>query len=128
MFSICASVRLPGTTTSGIDRRPTSLPVRKAIRLKHSSSGAAAPDDQQVDRGIGLDPRQNFLADVAFAKDQLGGRPDEFADLRRSRLEEDFRLDAPLFLSGAEVLAGSAYDNIVEFVQLAERHGYAEIA
>ncbi len=33
-----------------------------------------------------------------------------------------------LFLSGAEVLAGNAYDNIVEFVQLAERHGYAEIA
>ncbi len=60
--------------------------------------------------------------------------PDDVAERMRAALVEAFEdvdLTAAreaIFLSGAEVLADDAYDNIVEFVHLAERHGYAEIA
>ncbi len=60
--------------------------------------------------------------------------PDDTAERMRVALVEAFEdpelagSREALFLSGAEVLAGDAYDNIVEFVQLAERHGYGEIA
>ena len=60
--------------------------------------------------------------------------PDDVAERMRAALVEAFEdvdltsAREAIFLSGAEVLADDAYDNIVEFVHLAERHGYAEIA
>jgi ABC-type phosphate/phosphonate transport system substrate-binding protein len=60
--------------------------------------------------------------------------PDDTVERMRAALIEAFAdvdlasAREAIFLSGAEVLASDAYDNIVEFVQIAESHGYAEIA
>jgi len=60
--------------------------------------------------------------------------PDDTVERMRAALVEafeDVNLAAAreaIFLSGAEVLTDDAYDSIVEFVQIAQSHGYTEIA
>ena len=60
--------------------------------------------------------------------------PDDTVERMRAALVEAFEdvdlaaAREAIFLSGAKVLTDDAYDNIVDFVQIAQSHGYTEIA